>query len=190
VKEGCVLVIMATPSNFYKNSVHAYARELDLSSVLENLHAYRLATGGGSAPAHEEPGNELDKEETEDATTTKADHGKGEKRRHHPYSRHQKKKKSTEVNEVGLHVMPISEVAKRKLESLGYQPSIADANIGPQGNASSILGYDPYERTSDDKRFSRAGLGQEQNALTSLLGFDATQSSSSDNDNGILWPHI
>lgn len=29
---------MATPSNFYKNSVHAYARELDLSSVLENLH--------------------------------------------------------------------------------------------------------------------------------------------------------
>ena len=38
VKEGCVLVIMATPSNFYKNSVHAYARELDLSSVLENLH--------------------------------------------------------------------------------------------------------------------------------------------------------
>lgn len=38
--------------------------------------AYRLATGGGSAPAHEEPGNELDKEETEDATTTKADHGK------------------------------------------------------------------------------------------------------------------
>lgn len=38
--------------------------------------AYRLATGGGSAPAHEEPGNELDKEETEDAATTKADHGK------------------------------------------------------------------------------------------------------------------
>ena len=42
VKEGCVLVIMATPSNFYKNSVHAYARELDLSSVLENLHGILL----------------------------------------------------------------------------------------------------------------------------------------------------
>lgn len=31
-----------------------------------------------------------------------------------------------------------SEVAKRKLESLGYQPSIADANIGPQGNVQSL----------------------------------------------------
>lgn len=31
-----------------------------------------------------------------------------------------------------------SEVAKRKLESLGYQPSIADANIGPRGNVQSL----------------------------------------------------
>jgi hypothetical protein len=29
---------MATPTNFYKNSAYAYAREFDLSSVLDNLH--------------------------------------------------------------------------------------------------------------------------------------------------------
>lgn len=33
-----VSIMAKTPSNFYKNSAYQYARDLDVSSVLENLH--------------------------------------------------------------------------------------------------------------------------------------------------------
>jgi hypothetical protein len=72
---------MATPTNFYKNSAYAYAREFDLSSVLDNLHAYRLATGAAAAPEaagrDKEPGSfeAAQKVETTKHSTSRHQHG-------------------------------------------------------------------------------------------------------------------
>lgn len=128
---------MSTPSNFYKSFAYQYARDLDVSSVLDNLHAYRRATGEGVGPSDEKPGQELQQGKTEG---THAGQWRREKRRHHPYSRGE----SSKIEEES-HVMQASDVAKLELESLGYRPF---ANTEPRGNASSVLGFDAYERNS------------------------------------------
>ncbi|KAG0566712.1 hypothetical protein M758_7G078100 [Ceratodon purpureus] len=165
---------MSTPSNFYKNSAYQYARDFDVSSVLENLHAYRLATGGGTESSDQKSEQGLQHGKTEGA------HGgqwRREKRRHHPYSRGENSK----IEEEGSHVMQASDVAKLKLESLGYRPF---ADTEPRGNASSVLGFDAYERNSDPKNASQSGRVdvQERNAVASLLGFNSAGSSSTDDE--------
>nr|XP_024385659.1 uncharacterized protein LOC112287142 isoform X2 [Physcomitrium patens] len=103
--------------------------------------------------------------------------GRRDKEKHHPYSR----VKSKKTEEKRSSIIQASDVAKFNLESLGYNP-FADA--GPRGNASSVLGFDAYERSSDSKRGSQAGRvnAPDRNALSSLLGFNSIGDNSSDDE--------
>ncbi|CAK9863057.1 unnamed protein product [Sphagnum jensenii] len=186
---------MATPTNFYKNSAYAYAREFDLSSVLDNLHAYRLATGAAAAPEvagrDKEPGSfeAAQKVETTKRSTSRHQHDSRRRREgkhYHPYCQLTTAARNSVdcITQLETHGQSSREVAMPELESMGHwnQSKVS------QGRATSVMGFDPYNMKSDEEvplKVGRVELQKPDTIGSSIFGFDPQQESSSDEDSKI-----
>ncbi|KAJ7519663.1 hypothetical protein O6H91_20G049400 [Diphasiastrum complanatum] len=138
---------MSTPTNFYKNAAYAYAKEFGLDSVLDNLHAYQVATGDRSTKVFEG----CDKDNTglesngQDAVkgskniNTHATDCKRSKFLQRDGIRSHKASVPGSRNSSGEHVFPF--------ETQG----VPLQRQSPKGKVTSLLGFEPYEKIEESQ---------------------------------------
>lgn len=130
---------MGTGSNFYKNPAFIYDNQSKLSSALDNLRAYNLATrnfSGKDLNAHEN-------QQEGDADACR----KRKRNNNFPENNSRHNDRILFKTETLDH-----EQYKAKLrKEAGASPVFEDSNP----NAASTVGFDPYEKKSEIKRFGK-----------------------------------
>eukprot|EP00257_Ricinus_communis_P021257 XP_015580698.1 uncharacterized protein LOC8265564 [Ricinus communis] len=134
---------MGTRTNFYKNPSISYKKDFSISSVLQNLKAYNIATGNAPVTDEEEQQNR----EIEHDRPKKV----GQKRRSTGGS-----PRRTDIEEHGGPMSHQDYVDKRRKEVSSSQPyETLTANVLLQGSCSSVLNLVDYGskhliKTDDD----------------------------------------
>ncbi|KAE8055932.1 hypothetical protein FH972_012740 [Carpinus fangiana] len=162
---------MGTRTNFYKNPSIAYKKDFGLSSVLQNLRAYNIATGN-AALAEEQP--PVPEDEKRACQKRRRDLAEDEKRACQKRRRDLKQQRNqNRVIEEG----PMSHedyVAKRRKELSSAQPyEELTANVlGTSSSGANLVGYESDESTSE------CGEKQDPPNSGSIKEFDQVKSRS------------
>lgn len=158
---------MSTRSNFYKNPAHSYFKDFNLTSALDNLQAYNLATGNASASSN-------DNENAEKSSVNNADK---KRKRNENYS-----------PETKLEVEGSNYVTDEKLDHEQYKVKCRRDNgalplpkdVTP--NAASSLGFDAYEKISESTKHSKLEVLCDDSALN----FSGLNAACENLDNGLI----
>ncbi|XP_048229865.1 uncharacterized protein LOC8265564 [Ricinus communis] len=155
---------MGTRTNFYKNPSISYKKDFSISSVLQNLKAYNIATGNAPVTDEEEQQNR----EIEHDRPKKV----GQKRRSTGGS-----PRRTDIEEHGGPMSHQDYVDKRRKEVSSSQPyETLTANVLLQGSCSSVLNLVDYG--SDESGSESQEQDPENSGLTNEVDQDQVKSRS------------